>query len=217
MISPSPKIETNQQTIHQDLAKTLKKRSLEAYRKPVHPRSRESFQHFLQWYTGGPWLFDTGCGTGDSTHLLAKLFPDHQILGVDQSLNRLERGANRGLDHQGENYLLLRADLVDFWLLLWEHKIFPQGQYLLYPNPWPRKEHLARRWHGHPVFPFILALGGRIEVRTNWALYLEEWDFAASFFSHAGQIKDYIPKDPWTPFEKKFWESGHSLYLWESK
>lgn len=38
------------------------------------------------------------------------------------------------------------------------------------------------RWHGHPVFPIMVALGGRVEVRASWAGYLREFGAA---FKHA--------------------------------
>ena len=47
--------------------------------------------------------------------------------------------------------------------------------YVLYPNPWPKIGHLARRWHGHAVFPDLLALGGVFECRSNWRIYIEKW------------------------------------------
>lgn len=35
-----------------------------------------------------------------------------------------------------------------------------------------------RRWHGHPVFPLLVALGGRLVVRTSWDGYLREFRVA---------------------------------------
>lgn len=32
-----------------------------------------------------------------------------------------------------------------------------------------------RRWHGHAIFPILIALGGRIEVRASWYGYLAEF------------------------------------------
>lgn len=40
---------------------------------------------------------------------------------------------------------------------------------------------LQRRWHGHPIFPVIVAMGGRIEVRASWEGYLHE--FRAAYIS----------------------------------
>jgi hypothetical protein len=51
--------------------------------------------------------------------------------------------------------VFVRADLVDYWRLLAEAGIGLARHYILYPNPWPKIGHLARRWHAHPVFPFV--------------------------------------------------------------
>ena len=40
-----------------------------------------------------PIILDSGCGTGRSTVLLGKMFPNHIIVGVDKSLVRLNRNA----------------------------------------------------------------------------------------------------------------------------
>lgn len=43
----------------------------------------------------------------------------------------------------------------------------------------PKIGHLSRRWHGHPVFPAMLELGGVLECRSNWKIYvLNEFCFA---------------------------------------
>ncbi|CAM9466575.1 unnamed protein product [Choristocarpus tenellus] len=113
-----------------------------------------------------------------------------QVTGVD--INLSSTGHNTVMEEKGgssceartgrkveeiapKNLLLIRADLVDFWLLAqrrgeWEVR----EHYLLYPNPHPKKSQLRGRWHGHPVFPTILRLGGRITVRSNWETFLQE-------------------------------------------
>lgn len=74
-----------------------------------------------------------------------------------------------------KNMLLLRADLVDFWILASRDNAWiVDAHFFLYPNPYPKRSQLRRRWHGHPVFPVMLRLGGKITVRSNWRVYLEE-------------------------------------------
>ena len=65
------------------------------------------------------------------------------------------------------NAVLIRADLVDFWRLLADNGVRLARHYNLYPNPWPKIGHLARRWHGHPVFPALLELGGVPLIRRQ--------------------------------------------------
>ena len=64
-----------------------------------------------------------------------------------------------------------------------------KSHYILYPNPYPKAKHLGRRWYGHPVFPYLLALGGVIRVRSNWEVYCQEMklavDIGLSYFPAA--------------------------------
>ena len=92
-------------------------------------------------------------------------------------------------------------------------RIYGCNLYLLYPNPWPKIGHLARRWHGHPVFPTLLELGGVLECRSNWRIYVEEFCFAvARLTPHTPRCEPYSPREALTPFERKYLASGHALY-----
>jgi tRNA (guanine-N7-)-methyltransferase len=216
----SPKVTTNQDGLHPHIDKALSRHNLDNYKKGISPGLTSLWPDVLGNIGDRPLVLDAGCGTGDSTARLAELFPEHFILGVDKSINRQERGENRGLSKVGDNWLRIRSDLVDVWRLLLVAKrkgnIRITHQFILYPNPWPLAEHFKRRWHGHPVFPFILALGGIIELRSNWKLYLEEWDYCCRAKGLAGQLRAYSTEDPWTPFEEKFLASGHELWQWLS-
>jgi tRNA (guanine-N7-)-methyltransferase len=132
-------------------------------------------------------------------------------VGMDKSAHRLYRSAAH--TGTGGNYLLVRADLVDFWRLTATAGWPVQKQYLLYPNPWPKPDHLMRRWHGHPVFGSILATGGAIEVRSNWRVYVEE--FAMAFALATGvqeKPEEFHPAEYLSPFERKYALSGQRLY-----
>ena len=108
----------------------------------------------------------------------------------------------------------MRADLVDFWRLALAEGWQPQRHYLLYPNPYPKPRHLKMRWQGHPVFPAIVALGGRLELRSNWRLYVEEFALALRQATglEAG-VERYHPGDVClSPFEEKYHRSGQPLW-----
>jgi len=84
---------------------------------------------------------------------------------------------------------------------------------LLYPNPWPKPAHLKRRWHGHPAFPVLLALGGEIELRCNWKIYAQEFALAVNYALHTSVAEVKIkPENGISPFEQKYLERQHSLY-----
>ena len=132
---------------------------------------------------------------------------------VDKSAARLAIG-RREID-QGTapgNAVLMRCELVDFWQLAAAAGLRCERQYLLYPNPWPKPDQFMRRWHAHPVLPALIALGGRIELRTNWRVYAGEFAEALRLAGHEARLEEFVADDPLTPFERKYTASGHVLW-----
>jgi tRNA G46 methylase TrmB len=162
-----------------------------------------------------PLVLDSGCGTGASSVALAAAHPDCAVVGVDQSLARLSRrvGVAGDLAPIAGNAVLLRAPLQDLWRLLLADGRRLQRHLLWYPNPWPKPEHLGRRWHAHPVFPTLLALGGQIELRSNWRVYVDEFALALRAHGWPSAVAR-VPEsgEPATPFERKYRDSGHALW-----
>jgi len=112
-----------------------------------------------------------------------------------------------------DNALLIRADLADFWRLARQAGWRLDAHFLLYPNPWPKPGHLQRRWHAHPVFPDLLRLGGRLELRSNFRLYLDEFQTALRLVGvQVGEVVSFRPEFPISPFEAKYSASGHELF-----
>lgn len=215
----SSPITSSQTGIHEQLSALVARHLASPFRKPVTDYNRSAFDASIAaWRAAGaaPLILDTGCGVGLSSYHLAVRFPDHFVIGIDQSEDRLARNTHWS-GPEPLNLCFVRADLVDYWRLLLAAGIAPARQYLLYPNPWPKIGHLARRWHGHAVFPAIVALGGYIECRSNWRIYVEE--FAAALNqAGAGQLTQavsseaYATDEPITPFERKYLASAHALW-----
>lgn len=214
MDSNSRFITSAQEGPHRDLEALVRRHLAHPFQKPVLDYNRAALSEALAareaWRPDAPLILDAGCGVGWSTLNLAHAFPEHFVIGVDQSSDRLARGRPEKLP---ENAILARADLVDFWRLLASNGIKLARHYNLYPNPWPKIGHLARRWQGHAVFPVWRELGGVVEVRSNWRIYIEEMALALGWLS--GQpvsVEDYATESPMTPFEKKYLASGHGLW-----
>ncbi len=214
MQAHSRSIASAQDGPHRDLEALVRRHLAHPFQKPILDYNRAALATALaahaDWNPRAPLILDAGCGVGWSTQRLAERYPDHFVLGIDQSLDRLNRGKPWP---RPANALLLRADLVDFWRLLAENGIRLTRHYNLYPNPWPKIGHLARRWHGHAVFPVWRELGGKLECRSNWHIYIEEMALALGWLS--GQpvaAEPWRTEDPITPFEKKYLASGHQLW-----
>jgi tRNA (guanine-N7-)-methyltransferase len=211
MYANSRTIQSAQCGPHDKLTELVLRHRDSNFSKPVAPWNEAAFESAMcSWDGHMPLLLDAGCGVGWSSLQLARHYPDHFVLGVDQSEDRLGRGKP---GETPDNLLFVRADLVDFWRLLVQHKVRLSRHYILYPNPWPKIGHLSRRWHAHPVFPAILALGGELECRSNWRIYLEEFGLALGLLcDRPVQIEDWRVDEPLTAFERKYRDSGQALY-----
>lgn len=203
---------SNQPGPHHDLIRRVERALAHPLRKPIAAHTQQAFEQAQRWYQArqAPLILDAGCGVGLSTRRLAAQFPDHAVIGVDRSKDRL------GRDHGAlpDNALLVRADLVDFWRLANQARWAPVRHYLLYPNPYPKAAHLKMRWHGHPILPTLLALGGRLEVRSNWQFYIDEFAMAVAHVTdRQAETGIWMPESDYlTPFEAKYDQSGQTLW-----
>jgi tRNA G46 methylase TrmB len=208
-------VSSSQQDVHPRLAAVLDAHLSHAWQAPLHAPSVAAFEA-LTAEVGDEkrhLVLDSGCGTGESTRLIARTWPDCLVIGVDKSQVRLARsGANR-FPHREENAVWVRAELSTFWRLALAAGWRPQCHYLLYPNPWPKPTQLRRRWHAHPVFPQLLALGGTLEMRSNWEVYALEFAAAANRVLGTETSPLLLGEtDITSPFERKYRASGHPLY-----
>ncbi|WP_129140400.1 tRNA (guanine(46)-N(7))-methyltransferase TrmB [Modicisalibacter coralii] len=208
----SRSVTSNQRGPHDALPRRVARALSHPWRKPIADHTRDAFARARDWFAAQdrPLILDAGCGVGLSSRELARRHPGHAVIGIDRSADRLAR------DH-GElpdNALLVRADLVDFWRLALAEGWRPSHHYLLYPNPYPKASQLKLRWHGHSVFPTLLALGGRLELRSNWRVYVEEFALATAEAGLAAPaVGAFAPAGSYlTPFERKYAESGQPLW-----
>jgi tRNA (guanine-N7-)-methyltransferase len=208
-------VHSSQAGVHPRLGRVLARHQAAPWQGALHAPTVHAFARLraLVGRERRPLVLDSGCGTGESTRRLAEAFPEALVIGADKSAARLARtGATRFPFREG-NAVWLRADLATFWRLARDAGWRPQRHFLLYPNPWPKPGHLQRRWHAHPVFPCLLALGGQLEMRTNWAIYAQEFAWSAAALTRkAIEPCELPPGDALSPFERKYRASGHTLY-----
>lgn len=212
MKTSSKIIVSNQAGIHENLASIVRKHLESEYRKPVADHTKRAFAAVcarLEDVPARPIILDACCGVGDSSRALAAQFPDHWVVGIDKSESRIMRERPTLFR---DNLILMRADLVDFYRLAVEAGWTLTRHYVLYPNPYPKSVHIKRRWHGSPVFPYMLKLGGAFEMRSNWCLYLEEFAAALEIAGHSSRLESFEADEPLTAFERKYSESGQPLY-----
>lgn len=220
----SKAIITNQSGIHEKLDEVVQKHLTHPFQKPYQVHTEQAFKEmnsrvndFLEANPDGEIILDACCGVGQSTRILAQQFPRSLIIGVDKSDHRISRnvdirnieGFSQEKDSQAKNYHLVRADLNDFYRLVKKANWPVSKHYILYPNPWPKSKHLQRRWHGSAVFPQMTSIGKTIILRSNWLLYLQEFQQAAKQVNLTGALtKLAVEEQALTPFEAKYQASG---------
>jgi tRNA (guanine-N7-)-methyltransferase len=209
----SANVSSNQAHTHPKLPALLHRHASSDHRKPIAAHNQRAFDQLLAQLAkdSRPIVLDSFCGTGHSTALLAQRHPNHLIVGIDKSAHRLAKHPNE----ESDNYLLLQAECEDIWSLLLKAGLYPDYHYILYPNPWPKSGHLQRRVHGNPAFVYLLRLGGQIELRSNWQIYVEEFGLAMTLSGHPGIVRRPQPATPITLFERKYQSSGHTLWAFE--
>jgi tRNA G46 methylase TrmB len=217
-IGDSKVIITNQDSIHEKLEGIVLKHIKHSFKKPYQQHTQDAFAEIdkvVQEFKGGI-ILDSCCGVGQSTRLLAKLNPNALVIGVDKSANRINRNVdelvNEGDSKQVDNFYLIRADLNDFYRLVLAAKWPVTEHYVLYPNPWPKSKHVQRRWHGSAVFPDMMKIGHTMILRSNWRLYLEEFNFAISLLNLKGEFSTVNVHEPLTPFEAKYLASAQECF-----
>lgn len=206
-------VTTNQIGPHEDLMDYLGRYHFDNYQRPLADFSRETWEEIKTWVADTGVIFDLGCGVGESTYYLAKKYPEFKIVGIDRSVDRLDR-KNHFKKEKLENILLLRGELLDLIPLMYQDQSLAIKEiYILYPNPYPKKHHIKRRFHGNPVSIFLFNLHVKITLRSNWKLYLDEFSLAAEFFErkHSGVLEVFKPENI-TPFETKFVSSGQKVF-----
>lgn len=237
MFNQARTVVSNQDKPHEDLLQLVNKHRSSVFKRPVAMHTQLAFERALIWLNEwqGDVIIDACCGVGESTLDLARQFPRARVIGIDKSSARIQKHGSYLQRTSGnvkqcsvqskprDNYLILQADLNDFWRLLLVHikhdTTKPSWrvtkQFILYPNPYPKKSQVGKRWHGSPVFPTIIDCCGCIEVRSNWKLYIEEFVIAAEVLGIAMQITPLVidaEHPPITPFERKYTDAGQQLW-----
>jgi tRNA G46 methylase TrmB len=212
MQQQSRTISTNQTGIHPNLHKVVTRQLARASQKPLSAHTQQAFETAANWLGNwqGELILDSCCGVGESTVNIARAHPNARVIGIDKSALRTDK--HQAYASTLQNYLVLRADLSDFLrLLVFADKKLTK-HYLLYPNPYPKSAHLQRRWYASSALQDILKLGGILEVRSNWQLYIQDFSAALAIANVSNQISIFESDKPITPFERKYWQSGQSSW-----
>ena len=206
----SKPVSSNQTSLHKDLEVLINRYSKAVDKTPITDFTYEAFEQIKQKLaeTQLPLWLDSFCGTGVSTRYFAEQNSDYCVIGVDQSSVRLKAEPQP----EGENYLLIRGECEGLWRVMAQEGYYTSMHTLLYPNPWPKSQHIKRRVHGNAAFRSMLRISSRIELRTNWEIYAREFERALILSNRPTQIRALEVDRAVTRFEEKYRASGHTLW-----
>jgi len=165
-----------------------------------------------------PIDLEIGCGVGWHAITYGRQYPERTLVAIEHTRSRYQSLARRYKNHGcPTNIVPVHADAVS-WIT---HRV-PKNSIakilILYPNPYPKKQHRNLRWHAMPFMGHLLKTlraTGTIEIATNKKDYADE---AADYLEKTWQMsldqKEEL-RDPTlarTHFELKYLERGETCY-----
>lgn len=144
-----------------------------------------------------PFVWEVGCGHGHFLAAYAAKHPTELCVGVDITLDRIERGIRKRDRAKLANLHFIHADANVFLESLPDSAAF-SAIFILFPDPWPKRRHHKNRIM-QPEFLHAIAKragqGTPLHFRTDHQDYFR--DAAATVREHPDWE---IVAEPW-PFE----------------
>ncbi len=139
---------------------------------PTREELLTSFNLKGSWHSlfknNNPIVLELGCGKGEYTVSLAKLYPERNFVGIDIKGARFWRGAKTALSEKLENVIFLRAqiELIE--------KIFAPGEiaeiWITFPDPqikFKRTKHRLINTDFLRLYQKILTENGFVHLKTD--------------------------------------------------
>lgn len=122
-------------------------------------------QHFGNHH---PLVLELGCGKGEYTVGLAKLFPEKNFIGIDIKGARFWRGAKTALDEGMENVAFLRSQIELLDLLFAENEV--SEIWITFPDPqikYKRTKHRMTNQVFLDRYKKVLKPGALMHLKTD--------------------------------------------------
>ena len=121
-----------------------------------------------------PIVLELGCGKGEYTVSLGRLFPDINFIGLDYKGNRIWRGAKTALEEGMENVAFLRIQIENLLDYFNENEI--SNIWITFPDPQPQISREKKRLTSPrflQMYRSILRKNGAVHLKTDSdSLYL---------------------------------------------
>ncbi len=162
-----------------------------------------------------PLEVDLGCGDGTFLAALAAQDPERVFIGVERLAGRW-RAATRKVGDSG----LTNARILRMEILHALQHLFPRESvsvlHLLFPDPWPKRRHHARRIFSEEFLRAAaraLVPNGELRVATDHADYFREMERIARSVPELFAREEIVSgAQPSTTFEGRFREGGAAIH-----
>lgn len=189
--------------------------------KPVFEQIKGNW-HTLYFQNQNPVTVELGCGRGEYSVGLARLFPDRNFIGVDIKGARIWKGSKIAEEENLENVAFLRVNILEI------ANFFAVGEvdelWVTFPDPRPRKGDAKRRLTNPrflDLYKMIVKQGGKFHLKTDnqflfdYSLEVlqQREDIDELVYTHDLYQSDLLPLHHGlqTRFEQRFKEEGKSI------
>ena len=115
-----------------------------------------------------PIILEIGCGKGEYTIGLAKLFPDKNFVGIDIKGDRIAVGSNKAIEQNLNNVGFLRIKAQELQSFFAENEV--SEIWITFPDPQPLKSGIKKRLTNDrflEMYQFILIKDGLLHLKTD--------------------------------------------------
>ncbi|MFC4022205.1 tRNA (guanosine(46)-N7)-methyltransferase TrmB [Oceanobacillus longus] len=166
-----------------------------------------------------PIHVEIGTGKGQFLAGMAKQHPDINFIGIEVAKSIIVSAAEKVMDSEVENLLLLNEDAADLREMFAENEI--ETIYLNFSDPWPKSRHEKRRLTYHTFleqYKEVLDTKGKVIFKTdNRGLF----EYSLVSFNEFGMKLEEVsldlhamddPLNVMTEYEEKFAAKGQVIY-----
>jgi tRNA (guanine-N7-)-methyltransferase len=173
-------------------------------------------EHFFK--NSKPIVLEIGCGKGEYTVGLARIFPEKNFIGIDIKGDRIAVGSNNAIQHNLTNVGFLRIKVQDILSFFEQNEV--SEIWITFPDPQPLKSGIKKRLTNERflgIYKTILQQDGILHLKTDSELLfdysletLETFGtknlvFTKDLYNSDLNVKHYGIK---TRFEEIFTEKG---------
>ncbi|MDP3467184.1 MAG: tRNA (guanosine(46)-N7)-methyltransferase TrmB [Daejeonella sp.] len=115
-----------------------------------------------------PLILELGCGKGEYTVNLARLYPEINFIGIDYKGNRIWRGAKTAIEEDISNVAFLRIQIENLLDYFSENEV--AEIWITFPDPQPQISREKKRLTSGrflDMYRIVLQKGGPVHLKTD--------------------------------------------------